>query len=280
MAEARGLPLHHLPDEALVAELRGLGSVLAVPTADDLATRVRVRVAALPAPAREPWWRSLRLPTRPARRALVLAIALVLLIAAIAGAIRLGIPGIGIVIGPSGGPTLPPTPTAPASGLPLGSAMGLGRTVTAAQAAAFLGRPLPVIDDPAYGPPDAIYVQGADDSIVNQVWGPGPGRPPANSHGVSMLLTALPADIDTDFMKKLIDGGAEVEFLDVGPGLGFWIQGAHELLVLGPEPEPRVISLRLSGDVLAWAAGGLTYRMESSLGRDASVRLAERVQAP
>jgi hypothetical protein len=278
VAEPRTMPLHREPDDVLAGELRALGSGLDVPAADDLPARVRERIAGLPAPAREPWWRTL-LPTRPARRALVLALALVIALAAIAGAINLGLPGLQIILGPGSTATLAPTPTPPPSGDPPGSAMGLGRAVTEDEAAVALQRPLPVIDDPAYGPPDAIYVQGDRDRIVTQVWGPGAGRPLANSHGVSMILTAIPARLDVDLVKKLVDGGVDVEFLRVVGVDGFWIEGAHEVFVNAPGPD-EVADLRVAGDVLLWSKGGLTYRLESALGRNASMTLAERVRAP
>jgi hypothetical protein len=273
------LPLHQLSDDGLGDELRALASVLDVPVAEGLPDRVRARIAVLPAPDQRGWWRSF-LPARPARRAVVLAIALLLALAAIAGAIGLGLPGLRIILGgPGSTATLAPTPTPPPTGQPPGSAMGLGRPVTAEEAARTFGRALPVIDDPAYGPPDAIYVQGVKERLVTQVWGPGPGRPLANSHGVSMILTAIPATVEVDLVKKLVSGGVDVEFLPVAGATGFWIQGAHEVLVNAPDPN-EVVSIRVAGDVLLWSTAGTTYRLESALGRDASVDLADHVHTP
>jgi hypothetical protein len=279
VAEPRTLALHRLPDDLLVDELRMLGTAIVIPAADDLPARVRERIATAPAPDRRPWWRSLGLPARPARRALVLALALIIAIAAIAGAVSLGLPGLRIILGPTSTATLPATPTPPPTSQPPGSAMGLGRLVTPTEAADLLGQALPRIDDPVYGPPDAIYVQGTDDRIVSQVWGRGDGRPVANSHGVTIILTSLPAIVDVDLIKKLATGGADVEFVTVVGTGGYWIEGAHEVLVVGPDGV-RIISLRVAGDVLLWSGGGLTHRLESSLGRDASIALAGSVRAP
>jgi hypothetical protein len=273
------MPVHRLADDLLADELRALGGVLAVPPTDAMPERVRDRISALPAPVSQPWWRALRLPARPARRALVLALALAIALAAIAGAINLGLPGIRMILTPGSSATPAPTPTPPPTGQPPGSAMGLGRLVTAEEAVGIFGRALPVIDDPAYGPPDAIYVQGDDDRLVTQVWGPAAGRPLANSHGVSMILSAIPATQEVDLVKKLIDGGVEVQFLRVAGSDGYWIEGAHEVLVTGPRPND-VVSVRVSGDVLLWTKDRTTYRLESTLGRDASIALAERVRLP
>ena len=293
MAEARAR-LSQLPDDLLEAALREFGRELHVPSADDLPARVTARIADLPAPvtariadlpapAREPWWRRLGLPARPARRALILALALIIALAAIAGAVGLGLPGIRIELGPrstsspigSASASASATPTfAPSGGSP-GAASGLGTPTSPTEAATTLGRPLPVVSAP-YGPPDATYVDPTGRHVVNLVWGPGPGRPEPTTDGVSLLLTVVPADIKVDLMKKIADG-ARIEDASVSGKIAYWISGAHELYLLGPNGE--VIDVRVAGDVLLWSDGGLTYRLESKLGKQRSVELAESINA-
>jgi hypothetical protein len=200
------------------------------------------------------------------------ALALVLLIAALAGAARLGLPGVSIVVGPSGA-TLPPAASPAPSAAAPGANAGLGRVATAAEAVAAFGGPLPALPAP-YGPPDAYYVDTLDRGIVNQVWGPAPGRPLANAQGVSMILSAMRATTDVDFIKKLGDGGARVTFTRVDGDDAFWIEGAHEVLVLA-ENGRDVIDVRVAGDVLLWSDGTRTYRLEGPLGRVATIQLAE-----
>ena len=272
MAEDGSMTLTRLSDEALGDVLRGLGAELVVPATPTLAEDVRRRVAAAPVPARVPWWRPALAP-RTVRRAVIVALALVLLIAALVGAARLGLPGVSIVVGPSSTASLPPTPSPAPSDAPPGANAGLGRRATAVEAEAALGGSLPVLPAP-YGPPDAIYVDTLGRGIVNQVWGAAPGRPLADGQGVSMILTTITATTDIDFIKKLSGGGATVTYTRVDGNDAFWIEGAHEVLVLA-ENGRDVFDIRVAGDVLLWSADGLTYRLESALGRQASIELAE-----
>ena len=276
MAEDRSMTLSSLSDEALGDVLRGLGADLVVPAAPTLTEDVRRRISAAPVPARAPWWWPTLAP-RTVRRALVVALALVLLIAALAGAARLGLPGVSIVVGPSSTASLPPTPSPAPSDAPPGAAAGLGTAATDAEAVAQLGRPLPVLPAP-YGPPDAIYVDTLGRGIVNQVWGAAPGRPLADGQGVSMVLSTIRATTDIDFIKKLSNGGATVTYTRVDGNDAFWIEGAHEVFVLA-ENGHDVFDIRVAGDVLLWSEDGLTYRLESALGQQASIELAETMTA-
>jgi hypothetical protein len=275
VAESR-LQLHQLSDDRLEQALRELGRELALPDAAGLPERVTARVAVLPAPSAEPWWRRLFPAGRVTRRALVLALALLIVLAAIAGAVRLGLPGIGIELTPSStaSPLATPraTPTRAPSNAPPGSATGLGTPATPAAAAAALGHALPVVPAP-FGPPDAVFVD--EENVVNLVWGPGRGRPAADDDRVSLLLTAVRADIEEDYLKKVTDGGADVEVVSVNGRRSFWVRGAHDLFVLGPDQRP--IHVRVAGDTLLWTDGVLTYRLESRLGRQASIALAETI---
>ena len=129
-------------DGDLEAALRAFGEDVAWPEATsttaggDVAAAVRARIESSPrtvAPARPrwSWW--------PARRALVAAVLILLVLAALAGAATLGLPGLRLILGPapvSPPPSLAPraSPTAGASGASAaagapGSTMGLGQLV-------------------------------------------------------------------------------------------------------------------------------------------------------
>jgi hypothetical protein len=61
----------------------------------------------------------------------------------------------------------------------------------------------------------------------------------------------------------------------VGTDRGWWIAGApHDLLVQRPDGITEVISTRLAGDTLVFARDGTLYRLESALGRDATLEIA------
>src|SRR5262245_15280774 len=126
MADVRRLA--GLGDDELGAVLRSIGPDLAVPPVaapgSDPARRARVRIeATATAVAGRPGILErlgLRGPAaRPVRRALVLGIVALLVLAAIAGAVGFGLPGIRIVFGPGPSPT--PSAAAVTSATPVAS---------------------------------------------------------------------------------------------------------------------------------------------------------------
>ena len=149
-----------------------------------------------------------------------------------------------------------------------GRDLGLGRRSTAAAARRTTGLPVPSIR--ALGAPDAVYadrpVAARSSASVSVVYRARRGLPAA-TRGIGALLTVLPGG-DPAVVKKLAEAGTTVEFVDVGGALGAFVSG-----------EPHVVSPpnRLAGNTLLWVRGGLTYRLETALGRDAAVRLARSV---
>ena len=155
-----------LTDDALGDALRGLGAELDVPAS--LRVRWRGPGAAGPPPDRGRGCSAARFLDRPPRPAgcrrrpapvaaeLVLAVAALLVLAAIAGAIGFGLPGLRIVFGPvvsptagispapstlggSPGPSAARPPGATPSSGPPGSGLGLGTPTTLAAARAETG---------------------------------------------------------------------------------------------------------------------------------------------
>jgi hypothetical protein len=74
------------------------------------------------------------------------------------------------------------------------------------------------------------------------------------------------------FLKKFM-GGTHVEWVEVAPGVqGIWLSGDPHV-VFFPDSSPR-----LAGDVLVWAAGDRTFRLEGAdLERERALRLARRI---
>ena len=61
----------------------------------------------------------------------------------------------------------------------------------------------------------------------------------------------------------------------MGGDRGWWIAGApHDLLVLRSDGTAGVLTSRLAGDTLVFARDGTLYRLESALGRDATLEIA------
>ena len=283
-------PLAALDDAGLETALRASSVSIAWPTASpagapDVATRVRARIVAGETARRGPWrlW-------RPARRGLVLALAALLVLAAIAGAVGLGLPGLRIILGEprvSPPPSVPfpsvtgqsgvPTPT-PIPGAP-GSALRLGDPVSLDEVETLTGFPPALPTDPAIGPPDAVYVDRSRSNQVAFVWAPSAALPETRDPGVGLILMRFDGRMDEGYHQKLLGLGVTSEPVRVAGRAGFWISGdPHFFFYVGKDGATIDDDRRWVGDALVWSDGTLTYRIESALGRDATIELAESLR--
>ena len=310
MAEQSFVPLHRQSDEAIEGVLRLLGDQIAWPVAEaseggpDIASVVAARLAeARPASADaarsdRPAWR--RWTWSPARRALVVAIIALLAFAAIVGAGGFGLPGLRILFGgPSASPTVPsgspfaspsaghspsgagvsPTPVATAvrSAVPgpPGTGLGLGTEVALADLDAQAGFHVRLPKDQTVGAPDAAWLDPALSDQVALVWAASERLPATTEPGVGLILTQFRGTVDDGWFTKILGPDTTVELVQVGDLRGYWITGQpHQFFYEGPNgfvDETR----RMVGDVLLWADGPITYRLETSLGRDAAIAIAE-----
>lgn len=273
MTEPR-MPLHVLPEPELEDALRGLGRSLAAPAVqagpEDPAARAGRRIAEAGGIGLRP--RAWRL-----RRSLVLAVAVVLVLAAVAAAVGLGLPGLRFVFGdptpfPSPVPAASLVPTGPVG--PPGSELGLGTAVSLADAERMAGFDLRLSTDPTIGPPDAAYV--ASFGAVSLVWEPAPNLPATEFGGVGLLITEFRGDVDEGYFEKVLHFDTTVTRVTVDGEPGYWIAGPpHFFIYLDPRGEPVEDSRRIVGDTLAWTDGELTLRLESALGMEAALGLAE-----
>jgi hypothetical protein len=268
-------------DAGLEALLRGSAASIAWPTASpvgapDVATRVRARlVAAPPSAARRPWaaW-------RPVRRGLVLALIALLVLAAIAGAVGLGLPGLQLILGEppaSPPPSVAPSRTPPPG--PLGSSLRLGDNMTLDQAEALTGIGAQLPSDPAIGPPDEVYVDRSRGNQVAFVWAASETLPETREPGIGLILMRFEGKVDDGYRQKLIGEGVTVERVTVDDQPGFWVSGdAHFFFYIHEGRGHIDDGRRWVGDALAWTDGDTTYRIESALGRDATIALAESLE--
>jgi hypothetical protein len=274
--------LRTMTDDELAAALRSIVPAVAwpepqlAPGGADLASRVRARVVAEPKRSARGRWFSFA----PARRALVLAIVALVVLAAVAGAVAFGVPGIRLIFGDPGG-TPPPavaTPSATPSGSaqPAGSSLQLGEPVDTATAADRGGFPVLLPTDPALGAPDAVYVSGRDE--VALVWAPADELPPTTEADVGLLIMQFKGSVSPEPIGKIIGSGTTVEPVRIADG-GYWIEGdPHAYFYISPEGEHVEEGRRWVGDALIWQDGDITYRIETSLGKDAAIRIAESLQ--
>jgi hypothetical protein len=277
--------LRRLPDDELASALRGLATSVAwpeprlAPDGPDLAMRVRARIVENP-----PEVATRRYGLRwPVRRSLVLAIVALVVLAAVAGAVAFGVPGIRLIFGDPGGTPSPavvsPTTVPGGSGspLPAGSSIDLGEPVDPGDVAERAGFPVRFPTDPLLGPPDATYV--SDRNEVALVWAPRDGLPPTVEGDIGLLIMQFRGSVNPEPIGKIISAGTTVEPVTMDDGTGYWIAGdPHVYFYLTPEGEHIEEGRRWVGDALIWQRGDMTYRIEMSLGRDAAIRIAESLE--
>lgn len=286
-----------LDDPGLEGALRALSSEIDWPTATpvtadgtttapDIATQVRARLVAR-GPRRRPWM----FGGRPLRRGLILALLALLGLAIVAGAVGLGLPGLRITLGPPP-PSVLPSPTATAS--PTGSRsptpsptlppitgmrLSLGRQVALDQVEAETGAPARLPKDERLGPPDSVWVDPAKGNQVAYVWKSSSDLPQTLEPGVGLVLMRFDGQNQDGFYDKAINSGTTLERVKVGGHDGYWISGDPHFFFYTTKDgrfieDPR----RWVGDALIWNDGMATYRIESSLGRDATIALADSME--
>ena len=242
------------PLSSLDAALASLAPDVVFPPTPDILAGVGRRLAAPPSAARR----------RPWARAVALATALTLLLVATAAALAWVLPGLRIT--PVASVPAVPSP-------PLGSGLGLGAEVPA-------GEPQPFAVT-ALGPADAVRV-ARDGAVATLIFASRDGLPELDE-GVGLLAQRIDGTLDEAMIEKLVDEvGATVVPVTVGGADGFWVAGPPHLVryLASDDGVVRVEMTRLAGDTLVWQRGDTLYRIESPLGMEATLRLAESVDDP
>lgn len=269
-------PMADRPPSDLIAALADLGRHLDLPGGPDpvVAAIARIRAGADARPAGR---RAAATPVRPRRirPALALAAAAAVVLVALVAAVAL-----------------------PASRTALARLLGVGAVrvttgevdVESMASTLDLGTPLPVDDAldlagdafpdppvPGLGDPVLAFRDGRV-GVVTLVWpaggdlpdvaGPGSDRPT----GAGLIVTAIPGDEDGPLVEKTVGGETTVTAVSVAGHRAYWITGSPHAVDTGGGP-------RRAGDTLVWVDGGHTYRMESALGLDGSLALAEEIVA-
>lgn len=263
-------------EQRLEALLRSAADDAAWPPTPDLRAAVVARIEALPragavagsggaaasavAERQGPGSRRWLQPRRRLGPALVFALVALLVVAGIAAALGLGLPGVSI----ERVDRLPPAGT----GFDLGSPVPL--------AEARNEEPPRILVPAALPEPATAYVAGAGHRrVVTLAWRASPGEPVIAGTDLRLAIMALPGRTDEGFLSKMLGPGTTIEPVTVGGDRGWWIAGApHELLVLRPDGTADIMASRLAGDTLLFARDGTLYRLESSLGRDTTLAIA------
>jgi hypothetical protein len=209
------------------------------------------------APPRRRWWPS----AWP--RAAVLAVIATLVLAATAAALVLVLPGLRIT-------TLPTLPTPDVGDGPLATRLALGEPISADRVRA--GIP------DALGRPDEAYVIG-DHEVISLVYSADAELPELAGSGIGMLVQVISGELEHERVEKLVaEVGVTVTAVEVDGAPGYWIEGQPHLIrytdAVGSERAQRT---RLVGDTLVWERDGVLYRIESGLGLEGTLRVAESI---
>jgi hypothetical protein len=145
--------------------------------------------------------------------------------------------------------------------------LDLGRRATVAAANRHLGSPIATVR--GLGAPDAIYLDDGPPARVSLVYAARPGLPPGTA-GVGALLDELQGDA-LPFVEKFVAGGVPITRVRVNGARGYFIGGQHTVNL------PNELRPRLAGNTVVWLHDAVTYRLETRLGREAAVRLANTV---
>ncbi|MDP9324918.1 MAG: hypothetical protein M3O87_00080 [Candidatus Dormibacteraeota bacterium] len=255
------------------SRLSALSSDVAWPTTPDFGTGLRRRLARPEGPAR----RRDQRPTTWRRVAVVAAVVLAIVAAALAippareGLARLfGIRGVSIQRQQS------PIPSATA-GNQLDRGLLGGRTSLsdAARVTGITIRPPSLL-----GAPDEVRTRKlSTTTAITMVYNPRADLPDPNGTGVGMLITVFRAGVDKAFFGKIVGPGTQIDEVQLASGTGYWIHGSpHAVVIRLANGDPALDELRLSQDTLLWQEGDVTYRLESALGRDDAVRIANSMR--
>jgi hypothetical protein len=213
---------------------------------------------------------------RPRGRALALAGAMVVLVAAATLALPgprhavarwLGFDSVHI----EPGVTVPTTTTA------VPPALGLGPSLSMAEAMSQAGLPDPT---PALlGRPQSVHVvQPPDSGQIILVYVPSALLPMSPVIGVGALVSVFPAHIEEGFFAKALGNDATVSSVDVPTADGgYWIEGAPHQLFFDSGGQPQLDTLRLATNTLLWQRGDHIYRIEADVSLETALRIAASV---
>jgi len=252
-----------LTDEQLSAALVALGRDLDYPETPSLSGTVTGRLAAERTRGARPRLPGLVLLNR--RRVLILvAVGLVALLG-VAAAARLAIGAFEVRVQPraEGSPTPSLPPVQPSA---------LGEPVSQQEAVAQAGFEPSLPPGP---PPDEVYVidTAFGDAGILSAWQPSETYPQIEGTEYGLMLIA--AQGDAEFVTKSIDRFDALVDVKVNGDRAFWIPAPHQVSI---STEHGSETFSVTGNVLIWQVGNVSYRLETSLGRTEAIALAESMR--
>lgn len=252
-------------------ELQGLATVIDWPDADVAASvgrrlRAEGTIDVAPMPRARAW----RVAAALAVAAAVVTLAIPSSRAAVGS--WFGVRGARIQASPTTITTTPPTSAAPT--LELGPEVALGDIRSE------VGFNMPVPRVPGFEHPDSVHVSrppaGGEVTLVYRARA---DLPPAGPTGIGMLISAFRADLESGFFDKTVGPDTRVEVVTVQGRSGYWVEGElHQFLYRDASGNIVPETVRLAANVLLWEVNGITVRIESTLPRNDSIRIANAMQ--
>jgi len=151
----------------------------------------------------------------------------------------------------------------PASEAPLTAGLGPVRTRTDAERVAGFRMILPSFNGPE---PSRYYASRGLVATMLSV------------HSVPVLLTEISGD-QAGFGKKFAAGETRVQPVQVRLHFGLFMSGGRHVIVYALPDENRVrqVTTRFAGNVLLWAAGDRTFRLEGRIGERDAMKIAREL---
>jgi len=170
-----------------------------------------------------------------------------------------------------------PSPSASPTG-DVGQRYSLGSRYDSLKEAAKAAGFTPAVPS-ALGPPDDVYYR-PDGGVITLVYRPRPGLPPSVDPEVGALVMEARGQVGQPSFGKLQGPGSSVQEVAVGGHAGYWISGAPHGFFFYEAGHGRTStdSLRLAGNALIWNRDGLVLRIESSLGKEGTIRLGQSLR--
>jgi hypothetical protein len=205
------------------------------------------------------------------RLVLIVVLLALLLAAAVASAALLGLPGLRF-----GVTDALPSPAIPSEAAAVRASLGDPADLAAARTALGDDLLVPI----SLGDPAEVYV-GAVGSRprVALVYPPADGAP-ALVGDIGLIVTEWGGALDEPYARKwLQEDQGHAEAITIDGQRGYWVSGMpHVLEYLDDQSGVRRSATRLVGDVLVWQSGPVVYRIESPLGLEATVAIADSMR--
>jgi hypothetical protein len=120
---------------------------------------------------------------------------------------------------------------------------------------------------PKLGKPDEIYaVRSSEEEGVVLVYRT--GLPPLGDTGISLVLTQVPGDLGSTYLRVKANVGSEPERVRVNGDPGYWNATGRS---------PSAMDPPLPGNILLWEKSGVALRLEVNLPKRRAIRIAESV---